>query len=112
MSNLVSEEPFPERHEYGELGVQPKGTEDARMISDAGHPVDVNARPQLRLNQGGLMRCCIASIPDDIEDTWTEGQELLCLDEHKVTMVIENAIIRWVGGEGQFSKFGGHNVPS
>ena len=43
------------------------------------------------------MRCCIGSIPDNIEDTWFEGQVLSCLHGHGETMIIKDATIKWVG---------------
>ena len=60
-------------------------------------PPEVGKRPELRFSPGGLMRCCTTSIPEDIEDTWYEGQELTCSYEDKVTMVINDGTLKWVG---------------
>ena len=54
-------------------------------------------KPTLKVKHGGLMRCCLESIPENIEDNWTEGQILSCLYGCGDTMIIKESIIQWVG---------------
>lgn len=59
-------------------------------------------RRELKVNQGGLMRCCLLSIQEwhdeDPEAEVTE-ETLPCKFHSRRTMVIEDGVIRWNRGQ-------------
>lgn len=57
-------------------------------------------RSELKLNHGGLMRCCTASLSDWIEDKpqaeVQAGEKIACVYERKDTMIVdETGVVLW-----------------
>lgn len=52
----------------------------------------------LNIRTGGLMRCCTETINEmESEYPFHDGDFIECKYENKVTMVVDNMLIRWVG---------------
>ncbi len=56
-------------------------------------------REEIKVNQGGLMRCCLASAGawarDDPDAEVAEGERIPCIYEDRETMIVRDGMIRW-----------------